>query len=250
MKGADNPVGRVLGPHLHLSTEFIQTWSLAIEVHFYIIWSLALWATARARWSRRSQFLLAVGGVAAVFLWRTARFDGNNWLPVYLSTSTRMDAPLMGAVAAIAFAAGWTMRVPARVWAALGATALGTFIVAAFTVDWTSSVLPQWLYTALAFCGAIAIIGAVCGRAGWYTRALSAAPLVFLGRISYSLYLWHYPLFWTIQRKDPSWPGPIRFIVGVGAALVISTASYYLIEQPFLRRKNRVRVRSPRDARA
>ncbi len=189
--------------------------------------------------------MLAVAGVAAVFVWRAVRFDGNNWLPIYLSTSTRLDAPLMGAVAAIVFTAGWTARVPARVWAALGATALGAFIVAAFTIDWTSSLLPRWLYTVLACCAAIAIVGAVCGGVGWYTRALSTTPLVFLGRISYSLYLWHYPLFWTIQRKDPDWPGPIRFIVGVGAALVISTVSYYVIEQPFLRRKNRVRGAAP-----
>jgi len=241
MKGGDNPVGRLLGPHLHISTELIQTWSLAIEVHFYILWAVALWATARADWSRRKQMMLAVGGVAAVFVWRATRFDGGNWLPIYLSTSARMDAPLMGAVAAIAFTAGWTRRLPTRVWAALGVAALATFVIAAFTVDWTSALLPQWLYTALACCAAVAILAAVCGGPGWYARTLSVPPLVFLGRISYSLYLWHYPLFWTIQRKNPHWPGPIRFTVGVGAALAISTASYYLIEQPFLRRKHRLR---------
>jgi len=96
---------------------------------------------------------------------------------------------------------------------------------------------------------AVAIFGAVCGGAGWYTRALSVTPLVFLGRVSYSLYLWHYPLFYTIGRKDPDWPVAVRILVGVGGALLVSTASYYFIEQPFLRRKNRARARSRRGMR-
>lgn len=59
---------------------------------------------------------------------------------------------------------------------------------------------------------------------------------MLLGTISYSLYLWHYPIFFTIERRDPAWPDPVRLAFGVGLALAAATASYVLVERRFLPR--------------
>ena len=67
------------------------------------------------------------------------------------------------------------------------------------------------------------IVAALDG--GPIARALALTPLVFLGRISYSLYLWHMPVLVAFDND----------LVAVGAALVLATLSYYLIERRFTR---------------
>jgi peptidoglycan/LPS O-acetylase OafA/YrhL len=66
---------------------------------------------------------------------------------------------------------------------------------------------------------------------------MESSPMRFLGRISYALYLWNVPVLWTLELKGMPWilAVPIRTAAALGAA----TASYYLVERPFLRIKAR-----------
>jgi peptidoglycan/LPS O-acetylase OafA/YrhL len=237
-KGDDNPVGALLGPHIHIPPHLFQLWSLAIEAQFYVVWAVALWALTRRRVSYAQLAAITGALVLGVALWRYACFDGQNWLILYLSTSTRLDAPMAGALFGVVYVAGWANRMPVRRLHTLAALGLAACVTCGFTVRWSSPALTEWLYTVLALAGGVAVLGAAHG-VGAYTRVLSLQPLAWFGNISYSLYLWHVPIFWTIERHDPPWPGPIRLAVGIGASLLVSWASYRFVEQPFLRRRAR-----------
>ena len=77
---------------------------------------------------------------------------------------------------------------------------------------------------------------------GRLARALSWRPLVLLGVMSYSLYLWHFPIFLMVRRDLPDLHGAVRTLIGLGAALAVATLSYVAVERPFLRRRPVVHV--------
>ena len=235
------PVTWLFGTDPGTVTEVGHMWSVGIEAQFYVLWALVLWAVTRARWSYGRIALLTAGLVVAVAVWRAYLLaQGEPWLQLYLSSPTRLDAPFVGSLVGIAWCAGWLDRVRERLALAAGVVGLGALLVASYTTRFYDRSLYEGLYTVLAVCAAAAIVGAVRSRdGGAFPRALAWPPLVFLGTISYSVYVWHYGIFWAIERHDPSWPGPVRLAAGLTAALVVSYASYRLIEQPFLRRKHR-----------
>ena len=98
-----------------------------------------------------------------------------------------------------------------RIWPILFVTPLRTF------------------YAAL--CG-LMIVGAASG--GLAARLLEQRPLVFIGRISYSLYLWHVPVLVGTQAILRS--SPARVGLELPVVVVVAVASYYIVEQPLRRR--------------
>ena len=70
--------------------------------------------------------------------------------------------------------------------------------------------------------------------------ALARPPLVLLGRLSYSLYLWHFGIFQIVAAHTPTWRAAIRVPVGIGLALLAAAASYWLVERPALRLKRKL----------
>ncbi|HMG41887.1 MAG TPA: acyltransferase [Acidimicrobiales bacterium] len=235
------PVRWLFGTDHGTVTEVGHMWSVGIEAQFYVLWAVVLWAVSRARWSYGRIALLTAGLVLAVAVWRAHLLaQGEPWLQLYLSSSTRLDAPFVGSLVGVAWCAGWLDRVRERLALTAGVLGLGVLLVTSYTTRFYDRSLYQGLYTVLALCAAAAIVGALRADAGSaLPRALAWPPLVFLGTISYSVYVWHYGIFWTIERRDPGWPGPVRLAVGLTTALAVSYASYRIVEQPFLRRKRR-----------
>jgi peptidoglycan/LPS O-acetylase OafA/YrhL len=69
---------------------------------------------------------------------------------------------------------------------------------------------------------------------------LTTAPMLALGRLSYSLYLWHFPVFLIFSERASSWPAPVRVLAAWTVALAAAVASYRLVERPALRIKARL----------
>jgi len=74
---------------------------------------------------------------------------------------------------------------------------------------------------------------------GLLERLLRPAPLVAVGRISYGLYLWHWPVFLVLNPTRTGWSGAMLTTVRLLVTAAVAVVSFFAIEQPFLRLKTR-----------
>ena len=72
---------------------------------------------------------------------------------------------------------------------------------------------------------------------------LTFPPLVWIGQVSYGLYLWHH--FFVVFVRDQPWSLSTKLSVGIAASLIVTAASYYLLERPFLKLKDRFKFTPP-----
>jgi peptidoglycan/LPS O-acetylase OafA/YrhL len=207
-------------------------WSLSVEEQFYIFWPLVMIAGAwvAKRTGRLQSVLLgslviiaAASFAASVFLTR------NNPEAAYFVTHTRIwELSLGGLLALIALP-----RLPPVISEGMRLAGLGLIIWACFVFSGTTA-FPG--YAALMpTLGCALVIAAGPSHSGWSSyRLLAAQPAQFLGDISYSLYLWHWPLivFASIYTLEPR----LGSLAGAGVftlAVLISSFSKRYVEDPF-----------------
>jgi peptidoglycan/LPS O-acetylase OafA/YrhL len=222
-----------------------HTWSLGIEEQFYLLWPLLV--VLAMRWRRGRALLLALALIgaaasvaAAAWLYRPDDADRG-----YFGTDSRAQALLIGCALAVALtwlgtrAFAKPARPDAGRWRWLGGLALVALGAQAWL--WThADGGDAWLYrggfTVAALTVAALLAQAVLSPRSWTARVLALAPLVWLGRISYGLYLWHWPLFGFVNAQRTGLAGPSLLTVRLGLTVVVAAASYYLIELPVRRR--------------
>jgi peptidoglycan/LPS O-acetylase OafA/YrhL len=232
-------------------------WSLSVEEQFYLGWPLLFLLVALAAGSRRRRtevapelqrarvvrggrllLLLAVAVVAAS-LWYSAYYTGVNPGAAYFVTTTRIWELALGGLLALlpAQVTGRLSRLGVLGWAGLGLVIASAFLLSG------SSAFPGLVALMPAGGAAVLILGGSAearfgwprlgqNRFGWHRlgsrrlgpdRLTSLPPLVFIGGISYSLYLWHWPLIslWTAWQGHG--PGPYS---GPGIAAVAVALSW------------------------
>ena len=207
-----------------------QTWTLVVEWEFYLIWPFVMWALLR-RGSRQTLLAVTVGLALLDAVARGLVYHHNHdFILGYHLAGFRIDELLIGSALA-------QLPRPSRVPTAVRTVAAAGVLVAIGAARYPQS----WLYlggmTALALATAAVIAP---GTGGWFGQwVLSLPPLVWLGRISYSLYLWHVPAVTEIGHRTTGWPNPIRVVVSIAVSLLLASASYYLVEQRFRRSSRR-----------
>jgi len=194
---------------------FLHTWSLGVEEQFYLVLPLVVWTTGpRLPW-----VLGVLSALSLVHSWLLTESDAQ--LAFYLVTS-RFWELCSGAILLVAVR-GWDGQ-PRRAAAAVLAVTSGALLAVALA--WTPSThgFPA-PYALLAVVGTMCFIGAgSLDRGCPINWLLARPPAVYLGRISYPLYLWHWPLF-VLARAHLGW-GAVERASACAAALVGAALCY------------------------
>ena len=213
-------------------------WSLAVEEQWYLLWPITfvLLTRRRGRAADRGRSILAVAGLVMVTTWWLASSsaltsDRTNFL--YLSTLTRSSGLLLGAGAAFLWRP-WRARAARASRAAvplnivgLGATAL--LIVAFTSVHLTDRSLYRWQLAAVSILSLLVVAVVVHPAALAARWFFGSRALVALGKRSYGVYLWSWPISVICGAYVGSWN---RFIMAMSITIVVSEFSYTYIETP------------------
>ena len=200
-------------------------WSISVEEQFYLIYPLLLIAITRYRLPHRRLTLFVLASVSlASCVWASHHRPEAN----YVLAPTRAWELLLGAMLAI----GGTPRIRHRI--AAEGLAVASLVGAAIAVHLYRPQTPYPGTAAMLPCLATAALLATGGspQPALINRMLSWRPLVFIGLISYSLYLWHQPLlvFVNYYRIVPLTPAATTVLLA--ATLLVSAASWRFIEKP------------------
>jgi peptidoglycan/LPS O-acetylase OafA/YrhL len=201
-----------------------HTWSLSVEEQFYLAWPLLLLVLVR-RWGELTAMAVCAVGVCYSIIARLVVWDDGHGLNrAYYGTDMHLDALLGGALLALVMR-GRVVRPVNPAW--LVAAAVGTGLLCLTGPDFGGTIVATTFAPPLA---AVAIYAA----AQIDVRALTWRPLVLVGRRSYGLYLWHYPVFALVAIRLP-WQRPLVVAFCLALSWLLTLASWRFVEAPFLR---------------
>ncbi|CAA9483461.1 MAG: O-antigen acetylase [uncultured Solirubrobacteraceae bacterium] len=205
-------------------------WSLSAEEQFYVIWPLLILVAA---WTARRRLAIAfvLLTVTGLSLWYSISETASNPAAAYFVTPTRAwEFGAGGLLALLGTRAVLPDRARALLsWAGLGAVG---YAAAAYSTD---TAFPGWA-AVVPIAGALAVIHAGMPAARWApSRILQIRPAQFLGDISYSVYLWHWPLlvFTPFVFANPS-PTATRIAVPL-LTIALAWVTKVLVEDPVRR---------------
>ena len=205
----------------------LHFWSLGVEEQFYLFWPVLMIVGLRLVGSRR--IWMVIGATAIVSFAASLVVTSVEPAWAFYSLATRAWQIALGSLIAAVFALR-SVRIPGALAAWLGPAGLALIAVALVVVD-SSKIYPGWWAVLPAF-GAAMLIVAGEHRAAVTSRALASPVPRWFGRISYSLYLWHWPLLVIIPAALGRNDLPFRLGLAVVAIGVAALSTRY-VENPF-----------------
>lgn len=212
-----------------------HTWSLSIEEQFYVLWPLVVVVLLRT-WSPRAvrivSVTLALASMAAMWM----LFDPSQTSRVYLGTDTRAVGILAGAALSTVVSPNATFSPrAARVLDALGLVSFAGLAFAWVMLEGQNPLLYRGGFWLTEVGVLVLIVCSVAGERSYVARALAFRPLVWVGTISYGLYLWHWPVnvFLTAERLQVH--GLRLHAIQFAVTFAIAIVSYRYLEQPIRR---------------
>ena len=225
----------------HPADSFVtHTWSLAIEEQFYLLWPLCFYF-GRHNLKRLAWYL--VGLIGFVWIYRVALclIFHVDQAYIYRAFDTRIDNLMVGCLVAVLVKQGALQRL----WGMLSANVYLPLLTVALLAGSSYFTINSFLYRDLVSFAFEPLLVAVLmiqlivhsqTRAwGWF----EARPMRYLGQISYSLYLYHPAVGYQVFKRLPNVPFWESFGIAVAMTVAVASASYYFIEKPFLRLKDR-----------
>ena len=201
-------------------------WSLAIEEQFYWVWPPVMLLVLTRVPGRRERIRL-VGTITAVSM-LAAPVIAAVWGPdaAYWSTPARIGEILVGALLGLVV----TGRVVPEAVGRLAPAGVGLLAIAVVTFPSSGGPAYNGALPLVALVSAGLILGLQVD--GPIRRVLEVGPLVWIGRISYGLYLFHWPIFVLVHPDRVGWSEPVILLVRLVLTLGLSVLSFRLVEQP------------------
>lgn len=234
-----------------------HTWSLSIEEQFYILWPLPLYLLLK-HVSSRGRIVVIIGILIileyAFRLYMTGAIEVS-WVRVHMGLDTRTDPLLVGCLLGVALLSPRirsSLELRTRMFGYLGIAGFVFIIVwmVAFgiiPIDTVEQRLRQYHYWGLALTEvsvALIILHVFLSKKSLLKSLLGWHPLVWIGKISYGLYIWHFPIFHATfkvfnSKLDLTKQENVVLvaILAFAVSLVITAASYQFVEAPALKLK-------------
>jgi peptidoglycan/LPS O-acetylase OafA/YrhL len=227
----------------NLAPGFSHLWSLSFEEQFYLVWPWVTIAVLSIRTRLRTVVIVLLSLIALVAIHRAISYHGlDSWCALFHRTDTRADSILWGALLAHIWVRGREPKRGVRIAAWIAA---GFLLVCLPFADLTGPFLYRGGLVAIDFACAVIILAILEGR--WIGRHLfELKPFVGLGLVSYAFYLWHMPVFYEVRHVGRHWNDVERVTVALLATLALTIASWYLLERPMMRWKDRIEARRPK----
>lgn len=235
-----------------------HTWSLAIEEQFYIIWPVLLFTMLKLGLSKKqmvSAVVILIGFIAFhrawMYLMNYSSLPSTHHMRIYAGTDTRGDSLMVGCLVGMLLM--WRMLPAGQwfAWATRFAAGLGIILTSVLIL----CVPTSWKYL---YYGAFTLVALSVGaiiiwlnyvQAPALKKVLEFPILVWIGKLSYSLYLWHVMIYGFGDLLIPPFRTGsytldlvIPLALKAGASVAVASLSFYLVEQPFLRMKKRVSI--------
>lgn len=228
-----------------LPSPLTHLWFLGVTMQFYIVWPLVLMLLRKVCRDRRALLVVVGALIVASAVEMALLFDpSGDTTRVYYGPDTRAAEFLMGALCALMTrGSGWGQRFATRygkrrrtyiAWAyeLLAVASIALLVVMCFTIDGFSPLTYRG-GTLVASLLAALLVGVVCrAKKGPVAILLGLKPLVAAGAVSFSIYLWHYPLLLVMNPATrttelPWWGWVLEFVVIVA----VSVASHIVVEK-------------------
>jgi peptidoglycan/LPS O-acetylase OafA/YrhL len=222
---------------------YLHTWSLGVEEQFYLVWPVLILAGLghfSDKDKKAPRLVLVLGLTLAVSL----------ALCLFLSVTSAKQAFYLMPARAWQFASGalvayWhstraheqRFNPSTAVMNLIGGSGLGLIVLSAMWFD-RATPYPNWQVLVPTIGITLTLLAYRRDQGSHVGRTLSIQPLRWLGDISYSFYLWHWPILLFAERLNPFYSGG-NALLALGATLAMAAFSYYLIENP-IRRNQRM----------
>jgi peptidoglycan/LPS O-acetylase OafA/YrhL len=214
------------GSYFQLSDDaqpILHYWSLAVEEQFYIVFPIYLYLITRFKRTFLINFLVcAASFVACVVV--------THYSPIYAFYLLPTRAWELLAGSSLAIFERQRSHVGDQVAMAASWGGLALLALSFFTLDEGAN-FPGWI-AFLPVLGTILVLSAVSNHNIFLTRSLSNPFAVFTGKLSYSLYLWHWPVFSLVDYRFFLSTNLLRAVLKIAITLFASIATYYLVERP------------------
>ncbi len=227
--------------HFGPVSPLLHTWSLAVEEQFYLIWPLIVFTTLalcrRRQRTNYKNFLLAFASTGAILsaIWMAILYKpGTDTSRIYFGTDTHCQVILVGVVLALIkpekiFRSDSNLSRSNMLPGILSVLAI---LLSFHYLTSTTSFLYRGGFLVVSIASALLIGQIVANPHHIVGRLLSLPPIKYIGRISYGLYLYHWPIFIFLNEANTKLSGWELLSIRVISTLAISVVSFHLIETP------------------